>query len=363
MLACASVLALGVLVASSPLGSSSTRKRAVFDAFKATYGREYTAQEDERRFAIFQRNVQLIEELNADLSDHAEYAVGKFADREPHELPRRRRQPQKEDECTDPLKCLWGGAKGKPGPCYVGRRFPAFCNGTLPSHLDWTQLGAVTGVKDQGDCGNCFAFSVTGDLEATWFMAGHALVSLSEQQLTSCDKDGDDGGCGGSATVLDTFTYVQQNGLALESRYPLCSSNKSCTPAAGCCDKEDPECRGKDSCKHQMLNGVCQRPSASSPAINISGYYQVSGGVKHWAKDLPLPIDEGAQDILCRQPSLACRHYVWCLRLVGVDRCDDGAACQDWPPLHRRQLRTLRQLQARGDVGQEVQRHTELPRS
>jgi hypothetical protein len=137
---------------------------------------------------------------------------------------------------------------------------------------------------------------VTGNLEGTWFLAGNNLVSLSEQQLTSCDKDGDDGGCSGSATVLDTFKYVVDNkGIALETLYPLCSSNKTCTPAPGCCDKKkDPECKGKLSCKHQKLNGVCNTLEEAHPSVNISGYYQVSGGVKQWGKGLPLPVNETA---------------------------------------------------------------------
>jgi cysteine peptidase B len=69
------------------------------------------------------------------------------------------------------------------------------CTAALPKEIDWTTKGAVTGVKDQGECGNCFTFGGTCDMEAAWFLAGNPLVSLSEQQLTSCDKIGGDAGC------------------------------------------------------------------------------------------------------------------------------------------------------------------------
>ena len=54
-------------------------------------------------------------------------------------------------------------------------RFPAFGSNVLPKSINWTALGAVTPVKDQGNCGDCFTFGATGDVEGTWFLAGHKL--------------------------------------------------------------------------------------------------------------------------------------------------------------------------------------------
>lgn len=58
----------------------------------------------------------------------------------------------------------------------------------LESSLDWRSRGAVNGVKNQARCGSCWAFGATATVEAAHQIASGKLLSLSEQQVVSCDK-------------------------------------------------------------------------------------------------------------------------------------------------------------------------------
>jgi cathepsin F/cysteine peptidase B len=93
------------------------------------------------------------------------------------------------------------------------------------SSIDWREKGAVTAVKNQGQCGSCWAFSSTGSIEAQWFLAGHPLVSVSEQELVSCDKT--DSGCdGGLMDNAWTWLVEKEKGeIATEASYPYVSGN------------------------------------------------------------------------------------------------------------------------------------------
>jgi C1A family cysteine protease len=91
----------------------------------------------------------------------------------------------------------------------------------LPASVDWSLKGAVTGVKDQGNCGSCWSFSATGALEGAYQIKYGTLVSFSEQNLVSCDTI--DSACNGG--LMDTaFSWTKSNGgLCTESGYPYTS--------------------------------------------------------------------------------------------------------------------------------------------
>jgi len=92
--------------------------------------------------------------------------------------------------------------------------------------VDWIIGGAVTPVKDQGQCGSCWSFSTTGALEGAYFNKNGVLQSFSEQQLVDCDNrknGGKDMGCSGGL-MDNAFSWIsKQGGLCSESDYPYVS--------------------------------------------------------------------------------------------------------------------------------------------
>merc|ERR1712059_235153 len=107
---------------------------------------------------------------------------------------------------------------------YLGRHSSS--NKVLASSVDWTTKGSVTPVKNQGQCGSCWAFSTTGSLEGAWEIATGNLVSFSEQQFVDCDKASDQGCNGG---LMDwAFTYAQQNAICTEASYAYTAVGGTC---------------------------------------------------------------------------------------------------------------------------------------
>eukprot|EP01116_Phalansterium_solitarium_P001567 TRINITY_DN1137_c3_g1_i1.p1 TRINITY_DN1137_c3_g1~~TRINITY_DN1137_c3_g1_i1.p1 ORF type:complete len:339 (+),score=144.40 TRINITY_DN1137_c3_g1_i1:170-1186(+) len=195
---------------------------AQFKRFMTKYGKSYSSkQELASRFNIFKANLEHIKVLS-EQNPEATFGVNKFTDLSPAEF--RATYLSKYQAVRD--------EKAMP----LAREYTAAELRDVPDTWDWRTKGAVTPVKNQGQCGSCWSFSTTGNIEGQWFLANHSLTSLSEQNLVDCDHqcmtyEGQnvcDQGCDGGL-MPNAFTYVIKNGgIDTDISYPYLGVNGAC---------------------------------------------------------------------------------------------------------------------------------------
>jgi len=189
-----------------------------FEAWMKKYNKKYDSVEEKMyRYRVYQDNVKKITLMNSE-STGARYAVNAFADRTAEEL-RRTRTSRSTFKKIEDLK--------------LNRIVAPPARNDLPDSFNWVDRGAVTPVKDQGNCGSCYAFGAVGTMEGQLFLNKGTLYELSEQNIVDCDHVCQkipgwgkccDGGCDGGMEP-NVFQYVIDNGgINLRSDYPYHAS-------------------------------------------------------------------------------------------------------------------------------------------
>jgi KDEL-tailed cysteine endopeptidase len=193
----------------------SNAQESVYPSFAAwanTYNRSYEPSEFKVREAIYASNVNTIAKHNA-MNYSWTMGVNQFADLTAEEFGK---------------TYINGGYSP-----HVRNEVSQIYSMALPVSVNWTAEGAVTPVKDQGQCGSCWSFSATGSLEGAWFLANKSLVSLSEQQLVDCSTAEGNQGCNGGL-MDDAFEYVIKNkGLTTEADYPYTATGPNTCESKG----------------------------------------------------------------------------------------------------------------------------------
>lgn len=232
-----------------------------FTNFQDKFSKKYeNIQELETRFKIFRENFRNIVIHNLDRSQNFTMGINQFTDLTPQEF-----------------KDKWvGGLKADVGS-YGCKTFSSSASGA-PASIDWRSKGAVTTVKDQGQCGSCWTFSSTGAMEGAWAIAKGQLVDLSEQELVDCAglKYGSMGCNGGQ--MEGAFKFIIENGQCAASSYPYTAKDGSChscsavAHASSCSDVLPND-------QVSMKAAVAQQPVAVAIEADTKYFQSYSGGI------------------------------------------------------------------------------------
>ena len=170
----------------------------------------------------------------------------------------------------------------------------------VPESINWVQKGAVTPVKDQGQCGSCWSFSTTGALEGAYYIKNGKLVAFSEQELVDCDNlknGGRDHGCNGGL-MDNAFSWIEKNGgLCTEEAYPYTSGT---TRSPGTCENTCESVEGsevvsfKDVAKNSdeaMMEALAQQPVSIAIQADQKDFQLYKSGV--FGGDCGTKLDHG----------------------------------------------------------------------
>ena len=187
----------------------------LWSSWKNQHAKAYaSATEDAMRKDVFEQNYNKIQAHNADPEASYTMALNKFADMTAEEFKEYMRCSQvpkvdgvQDSECPTAVNC------------------PTLAK-TNQTSWDWTKHGAVTAVKNQGQCGSCWTFGATGGLEGRYYLDNKVLLSFSEQYIVDCDHDNADGCSGGFSSYA--MEWVAKKGIILEKLYPYHGRDERC---------------------------------------------------------------------------------------------------------------------------------------
>jgi cathepsin L len=251
--------------------------------WKSANNKKYSDAEEHVRRAIWESNLQKVQDhnLQADLGVHSYWlGMNKYADMTISEF----------------VKVMNGYNVTMRGERKQNR--PEFTYNPklqVPDTVDWRTQGYVTPVKDQGQCGSCWAFSSTGSLEGQHFAKTKSLVSLSEQNLVDCSRKQGNMGCNGG--LMDyAFEYIKvNNGIDTEPSYPYQASDHPCRFKAadvGATDTGFVDITSKDENALQQAVATVGPISVAIDASHAS-FQLYKRGVYHEARCSQTQLDHG----------------------------------------------------------------------
>ncbi len=185
--------------------SAATEAESAFMAYISEFSKSYpTVAEFEHRFAQFKRNRDIVIGHNSLSGVSYQLGFNKMSDWTEEEYKNiLTYKPAEEWIATDNFEP----------------------SNAVPNAVDWVAAGAVNAIKDQGQCGSCWAFSSAASMEGSHKIASGSLLSFSEQQLVDCSNL--NLGCNGGNCSL-AFKYWINNFVMSEASYKYTAANGTC---------------------------------------------------------------------------------------------------------------------------------------
>jgi len=193
--------------------------RALFNEWQKDFPQSVDGPHERQLYANFIYNLQRIKDLNNDHNGQATFGLNEFSAMSPAEFKSQRAGGIKQRTWNEAFNPVDFDTLPIVGEAELAG---------IPTSVDWRTRSppVVTPVKNQGKCGDCWAFSTTGNVEGQWALSGRPLVSLSEQQL--CDCDTTDQGCNGGLMQNAMQYIIRTGGLDTEAAYPYTAKQGSC---------------------------------------------------------------------------------------------------------------------------------------
>jgi len=255
--------------------------RNKFTSWMQKHSKSYASHEFQSRYAIFKDNVDFVEQWNADKTHSHKVEANIFADLTNAEY--QRIYLGTHIDATERL--------AKAATASVFGNQPSV---SLPASVDWRQAGAVTPIKNQGQCGSCWSFSTTGSTEGIHKLSTGNLVSLSEQNLMDCSTSEGNNGCNGGL-MDNAFKYIISNGgIDTEASYPYQGAQGSCqynaANSGATIDSYQDVSSGDESA---LQTAAAQQPVSVAIDASHTSFQLYSSGVYYEAQCSSSQLDHG----------------------------------------------------------------------